>query len=198
MREEFMRFEDTKEKVLHAALEVVNEKTISGTRMHLIAGKADMVQSNVHYYYKTKQELLEGLQERILEEFYRIQREGWEKCGDTLEEQLHVFFQQKRYMIEEKRDYDFAELNFIVQSKIDGKIQERFQQSYSKWREEISRIIERFCPDLPQQEREAIPYLAVSLLEGASIQALVEGEGFDAEKYFNTAESMVLQRLQKV
>ena len=195
MRDEFMHFGETREKVLRAALEVVYERTISGTRMHLIADKAGMVQSNVHYYFKTKQDLLEGLQERVLEECYQMQREGQEECQDTLEGHLHVFFQQKRYLVEAKKEYDFAELNFIAHSKIDAQVQERFRESYSKWRGEIRRIIERFCPQLPQREKEALPYLAVSLLEGASIQALIEGEDFDAGCYFDAAESMVLQRI---
>ena len=67
MKTETLHVTETEERILNAALKVVNDVTISGTRMHLIAEKADMVQSNVHYYYKTKQELLKGLQEWILE-----------------------------------------------------------------------------------------------------------------------------------
>ena len=43
---------EAEERILKAALKVVNEVTINGTRMHLIAEKAGMVQSNIHYYYK--------------------------------------------------------------------------------------------------------------------------------------------------
>lgn len=196
LKEKVFQVTEAEEKILKAALEVVNEETISGTRMHLIAEKAGMVQSNVHYYYRTKQELLDGLQERVLGECYNVRNAGKKKSKDTLEGQLHIFFQQKKYMITKKKNYDFAELNFIVQSKIDSKIRERFQRSYSEWREEIREIIIRFCPDLGEQEREMIPYLAVSLLEGASIQALVDGKAFDAEQYFAAAENMVLCQIQ--
>lgn len=196
MREESLHFAEAEEKILNAALKVVNEATISGTRMHLIAEKAGMVQSNVHYYYKTKQDLLDGLQERVLEEFYNVQRAGKKKSKDTLESQLHVFFQQKKYMIQKRKDYDFAELDFIVQSKINSKIQERFQQSYSEWRDSIREVIIRFCPDMEESDKEIIPYLAVSLLEGASIQVLVDGKDFDADSYFAAAEEMVLSQIQ--
>lgn len=37
------------EKILNAAFHVVDRYTISGTRMHLIAEEAKMVQSNLHY-----------------------------------------------------------------------------------------------------------------------------------------------------
>ena len=196
MREESLHYTESEEKILNAALKVVNEATISGTRMHLIAEKADMVQSNVNYYYKTKQALLEGLQERVLEEFYNIRRTDKKQSQNTLKDQLHIFFQQKKYMITKRKDYDFAELNFIVQSKIDKKVKARFQESYSEWRDAIREIIIRFCPQIEERDKEIIPYLAVSLLEGASIQVLVEGKDFDAESYFSAAEEMVLNHIE--
>ncbi len=197
LREESFHFTESEEKILQAALQVVSEKTISGTRMHLIAEHAGMVQSNVHYYYKTKQELLLGLQERVLEEFYSIRRMDRQRSGDTLEEQIHIFFRQKKHMILEKEAYDFAELNFLVHSKMDEKIRERFRQSYAEWREDIREVLSRFCPDMDRGEKEQIPYLTVSLLEGASIQFLVEGREFDADRYFTAAEEMILQQIRK-
>ena len=47
MKTETLHVTETEERILNAALKVVNDVTISGTRMHLIAEKADMVQSNV-------------------------------------------------------------------------------------------------------------------------------------------------------
>lgn len=198
MREDSSQYSNATEKILKAALQVVNEETISGTRMHLIAEHADMVQSNVHYYYKTKEELLEGLQEHVLNEFYTMQETLKRKSKDTLQEQLHVFFQQKKQMITRKRDYDFAELDFIVQSKINPRIQGRFQKAYMEWRDNIREILIRFCPDLEEKEKEMIPYLTVSLLEGASIQMLVDKKDFDADGYFAMAEEMVLKRIESV
>lgn len=49
MKDGSSQYANTNEKVLKAALKVVNQATISGTRMHQIAEEADMVQSNVHY-----------------------------------------------------------------------------------------------------------------------------------------------------
>ena len=99
-------------------------------------------------------------------------------------------------MITKKKDFDFAELNFIVQSKINPKVRERFQNSYSEWRDAIREIIIRFCPDMEENDKEIIPFLAVSLLEGASIQVLVDGKDFDADSYFESAEQMVLSHIE--
>ena len=42
MKTETLHVTETEERILNAALKVVNDVTISGTRMHLIADKADM------------------------------------------------------------------------------------------------------------------------------------------------------------
>ena len=42
MKTETLHVTETEERILNAALKVVNDVTISGTRMHLIAEKADM------------------------------------------------------------------------------------------------------------------------------------------------------------
>ncbi|MDR1018677.1 MAG: TetR/AcrR family transcriptional regulator [Lachnospiraceae bacterium] len=195
--EEGKRYSEAEEKILHAALKVVNEVTINGTRMHLIAENAGMVQSNVHYYYKTKQQLMEELQNRILEEFYSHRRVDKKQNPDTLEGQLHVFFQQKKYMLQKKRDYDFGEMNFIIQSKIDEKIRKCFQESYTEWRDSIREIIIKFYPNIDEKNKENIPFLAVSLLEGASVQSLIDPDEFDIDDYFSTAEEMVLNHIYK-
>ena len=91
MKTETLHVTETEERILNAALKVVNDVTISGTRMHLIADKADMVQSNVHYYYKTKQDLLKRLQEWILEECYDMQQVSKKSSKDTLEDQFTHF-----------------------------------------------------------------------------------------------------------
>lgn len=190
------QYSNTNEKILKAALKVVDQATISGTRMHLIAEEAEMVQSNVHYYYKTKEDLLEGLQEYVLDGFYTLQDTLRKKSGDTLEEQLHVFFQHKKQVIIEKRDYDFAGLDFIVQSKINPTIQGRFQRFYMEWRDSIREILIRFCPDMDEKEKRSIPYMAVSLLEGASIQILVDNKDFDVDGYFEMAEEIILGHIK--
>ena len=191
MKTETLHVTETEERILNAALKVVNDVTISGTRMHLIADKADMVQSNVHYYYKTKQDLLKRLQEWILEECYDMQQVSKKSSKDTLEDQLHIFFQQKKTLLTKKKEYDF-----LVQTRIDADIRARFQEAYAVWRDNIRAIIILFCPNMEETDKELIPYMAVSLLEGASIQVLVDGKGFDADSYFAYAEDMVLRQIR--
>lgn len=185
----------TEEKILEAALDVVQERTISGTRMHHIAEKADVVQSNVHYYYKTKKDLLKALQEKVLQHCLDIREKDREIAGDNFADQMNVFIHQKKNFITKEQKYDYAELDFWLQGRIDEGIRTDFQKSFENWRREIRNVIHRFFPGLPKEKLNYFPYLIVSLLEGASIQYLIDPDAFDIDKYFEycklTIDSML-------
>jgi len=185
-------------RILNAALDVVNKNTISGTRMHLIAEQAKMVQSNVHYYYKTKEELMDALQEYIFEECYDIRKKEKKHAKDNLESQLDVFINQKKRLILNKHKYDFAEIDFWVQSKTRSDTHEKFDASYSKWRSEIRTMLEKYCPTMEQRYFEILPYTLVSLMEGATIQYFINKNEFDIETYFETCKQMFLNQIKSV
>ena len=60
-----MRNNDNEEKIMDAALKVVSQNTISGTRTAMIAEEAGMTPSNLHYYYKSKDEILNDLRTKV-------------------------------------------------------------------------------------------------------------------------------------
>jgi AcrR family transcriptional regulator len=189
----YMEQSDVKERILNAALRVVNRNTISGTRMHLIAHEAGMVQSNVHYYYKTKEELMLALQGYILDECTTFREREKRSCHEELESQLDVFFQQKKKLILNKGEYDFAEIDFWVQGRINKEVREKFQNNYSKWREEIRQVLDKYCQYLDNCTRERLPYVVVSMLEGATIQYGIDSENFDIDGYFEFCKRMILK-----
>ena len=53
----------TVDKILEATARQLMKKSLSGLRLRAIAEEAGVVNSNLHYYYKTKDELLEALLE---------------------------------------------------------------------------------------------------------------------------------------
>ncbi|MGM9974797.1 MAG: TetR/AcrR family transcriptional regulator [Clostridiaceae bacterium] len=188
---------DPKDRILEAALNVVNKNTISGTRMHLIAEEAEMVQSNIHYYYKTKDELMLALQNYIFEECYTFRKVEKQNSKDDLESQLDIYINQKKKLILEKNQYDFAEIDFWVQGKINDEIRHRFQHSYEEWRREIGEILDKYCKDLDEATRKQLPYIVVSMLEGATIQYGISREGFDVEAYFASVKRMVMNEVRR-
>ena len=180
------------ERILEAALEVVEDYTISGTRMHLIAKKAEMFPSNIHYYYRTKDELLLALQQKVLNKCLKLRADIRAHSKDTLESQIDVFFEQKKAFIMEYREYDYAEIDFWVQSRVDSNIKKGFADSFSGWREEIRQVLEKYIPDVPEEGKVYLSAHIVSILEGATIQYLMDENSFDLDKYFTFGKKMIL------
>jgi len=180
------------ERILEAALEVVEDYTISGTRMHLIAKKAEMFPSNIHYYYRTKDELLLALQQKVLNKCLKLRADIRAHSKDTLESQLDVFFEQKKALIMEYREYDYAEIDFWVQGRVDSNIKKGFADSFSGWREEIRQVLEKYIPDVPEEGKVYLSAHIVSILEGATIQYLMDENSFDLDKYFAFGKKMIL------
>lgn len=185
------------EKILDAALDVIVEKTICGTRMHLIADRAGMVQSNLHYYYKSKDDLMLALQKKVLKRCLEIRDRLKLKANKTLEDQIGVFIDQKKEFILKEQKYDFAELDFWVQGQINPEIQKGFAESFEGWRQEIGAIIDEYAPNIELGKREYLPYFIVSALEGASIQYLIDKNRFDLDDYFHFCKEIVLKIIRE-
>ena len=184
------------EKILDAALKVVEEHTISGTRMHLIAQEAGMLQSNVHYYYKTKDDLMLALQDKVLDKCHEIRDELSAKADDTLESQLDVFIGQKKNFILENKRYDYAEMDFWQQGRINEEMRKRFADSYCGWRKDILDMLDRYVPNLTSSMRQYIPAYVVSFLEGATIQYLMDSDSMDIDGYFEFGKQTILNILK--
>ena len=185
------------EKILEAALAVVREYTISGTRMHLIAEKAGMVQSNLHYYFKTKSELMFALQKKVLDKCLELRQIYSKGRKETLEEQLDVFIAQKKAFIMKYREYDYAELDFWVQGRINKEMKTGFAESFQVWREEIRQMLEKYVPELSKNTKDQLPYQIVSYLEGATIQYLTDEKRFDLNQYFEFGKNMILRCIKE-
>ena len=79
------------ETILKSALKVVDAKTISGTRMHLIAKEAGMSQSNLHYHFRTKKELLLALLHYLQKQFSEDRENDLKNRADSLKQKLGGF-----------------------------------------------------------------------------------------------------------
>ncbi len=184
------------DRILEAALDVVQEKTISGTRMHLIANQVNMVQSNLHYYFKSKEDLLLGLQEKVVRKCHELREEDKKDATDCLEDQLEVFFKQKKQFVLQYQKYDFAEVDFWVQARTNEKIQQAFKASFEGWRNDIGEIIEHFYPEMKKESIKLIGAVMVSMLEGATMQYLIDDQSFDLDQYFVYCKDGIMKLIE--
>ncbi len=187
----------TEEKIIQAVLDVIEEKTISETRMRNIAEKAEVFQSNLHYYYKTKKELLLVAQKKVTKRCIEIRQKAKENSEDSLESQLDVFFKQKLIFIKEEQKYDYAEIDFWIQSRFDEDFRKEFQSSFYGWRTELQDLITIYAPRFEQEKQVLLASVIISLLEGATIQYLIDSEAFSVEKYFDYCKGLIIREISR-
>lgn len=183
------------EKILQAALEVVSENSISKTRMHLIAEKAGMVQSNVHYYFKTKRELLVALLKNMHQSFWELRRNVVDCQAEGLQNKLSGFFTQKRDLILSEPEYDRAQLDYWCLGQSDPEMNRLLEASYADWRAHMERVIAEWVPEVEQERRELISAAMLSMMMGASLQYINNPEAFNIDKYFELCLEMSMNIL---
>ena len=186
--------ECTQERILDATFDVLEEKTLSGVRMALVAEKAGLFQSNIHYYYKSKHELLLAVQKKVLQHCIDLRKT---LAGDnsTLDGQLETFWAQKKDFILNFRRYDYAEIEFWAQARIDDVIRSEVCRSFSNWRMEIERMLAEFASNLPENRRKLLAAVMVSMMEGATLQYLADPDAFSLDDYFNYCTELVKKEI---
>ncbi len=184
-------------KIIDAALDTIEKHTISGTRMRLIAEEADMIQSNLHYYFKTKTDLLMAVLKRVRVRSLEIRTELQKNSEDTLEAGLDLFIGQKKQFIKNEKKYDYAEIDFWIQSRLTASTQQELSHSFREWRQEIRNMLQKYVPALPEEKLEYLPIHFVSMLEGATLQYLADEDIFDLDKYFEVGKELLLSQVEK-
>ncbi len=187
-----MKNNDAKKNILEATLRVVDKHTINGTRMHLIAQEAGVAQSTLHYYYKTKRELLVSLLQMVQEDFIAKRSTLFAGAKQSLDEQINCYFSQKKDIIHNEKRYDHAQFEFWCQGQIDPVINNKFFEFYVVWRDGISRTITKYAPQIPAHKVRMASHVMVSMMMGASMQYLNAEASFDLDEYFEACLSMVL------
>ncbi len=192
-----MPTKDMPKKILDATLEVIAKEKISGTRMHLIAEEAEMTQSNLHYYFPTKNDLLISLLDEIQARFSEHRRQVVDLEAQSFGENLHAIFKEKQEVILNEKKLDYVQFDYWVQGTVDPEVRATFQKTFNIWRRDIGAVFAkgRFAPEGAAEYLPMVPYLMVSLMMGASMQYLIDEGKFDLDQYFAVAERMILNLL---
>lgn len=185
-------------KILDAAFEVVAQNKISGTRMHLIAKEAGMLQSNVHYYYPTKNDLMIALLDSIQERFTQKRMSSVDLEEKSFVENLEGLFYEKKDDILNHKKIDYVQFDFWVQGTANPEIREKFKAAFDIWTKNITEVLKQ-QPGFEENKSgqyNMLPYIIVSIMMGASMQYLMNEEKFDLDDYFSAAEAMILNFLK--
>lgn len=174
----------TEDKILNATMQVIMEKSLSGVRLRAIAAEAGLVMSNLHYYYRTKEELLTALLEDILNKFQTMRQALNLEDRPAFTGQLAGFFEQKADILLNHQELDWVEIDFFGQMHHNERIRQYFIRSYNSWRDSLQVTIHRFYPGCPPEACRQYTHIIISMMVGASWQYLMDDTAFNLEGYF--------------
>ena len=192
----YSKREEEKEKILEAALRVVNRDSISGTRMRNIAKEAGVIQSNLHYYFHTKKELLLSLLKYIQKDFSGKRDIILQNSAPSLRSQIFGFFRQKQDLILTAPEYERVQIDFWSQGQVDGEVNYTFQESYRIWREHAKAILTLYAPELGSGKINLIAGIMLSMMIGASIQYLSDSSAFQLDAYFVECTDILMNYIE--
>ncbi len=186
-----------REAILEAALRTIAEHTISGTRMRQIADQAGMSQGNLHYYFPAKADLFLALLDEMLETFSEERSSQLANGSLSPTQKLECFLDQMKDILLERRHLMDVYFDFWVQGTRDPTIQQKIQGMYARWRQDVAVAVEEGVRSGAFDPTHAplIPTLLVSLMQGGSLQYLIEDEAFDIDAYFDAARALILRLL---
>lgn len=180
---------DRENRILEATMDVIAQKTISGTSMRQIAERAGIAQSNVHYYFTSKDELLLAVQKSLLNKFVMQREEQWEENSD-LDSKIEGIFLQKEQVLTQTPNYEYVQQDFWLRAHIDESTKANVKRNYSMWRSDVERVLKTHT-SLDEEQRKRLALITISLLDGIMLQYLVDEE-IDLNAYMEECKQLIL------
>jgi len=183
---------ETRLRILEAALETVFQEKISGTSIGRIADQAGVSKGHLNYYFATKQALLAELLLYLLDKFLQDREPVLSDPDLAVGEKLSKFFEQKITFIEEKR-FQYVLYDYWAQGTTDQVLQQTLRDSYVKWRSDINRVIQQGIDQgvWHTDHKELIAPLLIAILDGAALQYMLDPQAFDLEGFMRFAQTMI-------
>ncbi len=87
-----------------------------------------------------------------------------------------------------------------MQGTVNEEIKLKFKNTFEIWRDDIREVLYKGdqTEDKDTKHLDMLPYLAVSLMLGASLQYLIDEGKFDLDQYFDLAEEVILGKFKKI
>jgi TetR/AcrR family transcriptional regulator len=186
-----------REAILEGTLTTIAESKLSGTRMRRIADHAGMSQGNIHYYFPSKRLLIVELLDYMLEFAVDDRADSLRSESLSPTEKLKLFLDQKLVSLRDRQDYMLVFYDLWVEGTKNREIRQKMIEQYNVWRRDIAEVVRQGVQDgvFDPEAARHIPELLVSIMEGGSLQYLIDPENFDVEGHFEAAFQLLEEYL---
>jgi AcrR family transcriptional regulator len=155
--------------LLHAAFDVVAEAGFEGLRTRAVAARAGVNIATLHYYFPSKQDLIEGLAQLLSAKFVTLHGPAPRPSGLPALDRLRQEFSDGRFYLKHHPEMILVMQEFGLRGKRDAEVQKIFDQMNGHWRHGIAQAVQEgvadgtFRDDIPAHD--LIPLL-MSIFSG--------------------------------
>jgi AcrR family transcriptional regulator len=182
-----------RKEILQSALKVIAEKKLSDTTTREIAKSAGISHGTLHYYFPSKADLYHALIDEINVIFNELRGEEFSEKGLDTSCKLEYFFNQELDLLQNQRDLAEVFIDFWGKGLAETDFRPKIQLMYQRWRADIMDVIEEGISrgEFSEEEVELIPSFVVALLEGASLQYLIDESSIDLKALFDFSLELI-------
>jgi AcrR family transcriptional regulator len=155
--------------LLQAAFDVVAEVGFEGLRTRAVATRAGVNIATLHYYFPSKQDLIEGVAQLLSAKFVTLHGSAPRPSGFPFLDRLRQEFSDGRFYLKHHPEMVLVMQEFGLRGKRDPEVQKIFDTMNGHWRDGIARMVQEgvadgtFRQDIPANE--LIPLL-MSIFSG--------------------------------
>jgi AcrR family transcriptional regulator len=157
--------------LLQSAFDVVAEVGFEGLRTRAVAQRAGVNIATLHYYFPSKQHLIEGLAELIGAKFVTLHGRPPRPSGLAALDRLRQEFSDGRFYLKHHPEMLLVMQEFTLRGKRDPEVQKTVDQMNAHWRDGIERMVRAgiadgtFRDDIPVGEMLS---MLMAILTGAA------------------------------
>jgi TetR/AcrR family transcriptional regulator, regulator of cefoperazone and chloramphenicol sensitivity len=158
--------------LLQAAFDAIAETGFEGLRTRIVAGRAGVNIATLHYYFPSKQKLVEGMAEFIGAQFITLHGPAPAPSGFPALDRLRQEFSDGRFYMKSHPKLLLVLQEFALRGKRDANVQKIVEQMHFHWRKGVEQLVRAgvadgtFRSDIPAAE---ILLLLMSLFSGMSV-----------------------------
>ncbi len=177
--------------LLQTAFDVIAEMGFEGLRTRAVAARAGVNIATLHYYFPSKQDLVEGLAQFISAKFVTIHGPRPVPSGYAALDGLRQEFSDSKYYLEHEAKMLLVMQEFGMRGKRDDAVKKVVDEMTSHWRHGIEEMVEEgvaagvFRDDL---DKQALCAILLSILAGIAGM----GGGGNVGEIAKTTESWIL------
>jgi AcrR family transcriptional regulator len=157
--------------LLQAAFDVIAEAGFEGLRTRAVATRAGVNIATLHYYFPSKQDLIEGLAQLISAKFVTLHGRAPRPSGLPALDRLRQEFADGRFYLKQHPEMLLVMQEFVLRGKRDTQVQKIVDQMNGHWRDGIEQMVQAGVADGTFREdiapRDLIPML-MSIFSGAA------------------------------